>query len=80
MTRKRKLEHLVTTGKIEGKSNRGRRRIQIQGREAVWLGRSTAGKFVDVKDHEHGKGMIAYAATLATDVTTEEEFEALEIE
>ena len=53
--RKGKLEHLLTTGKIEGKRSRGRQRI------AAWLERSTAEMFVDARDREKWKVMIAYA-------------------
>ena len=42
VTRKGKLEHLLTTGKIEGKRSRGRQRVKIQDGIAAWLGRSTA--------------------------------------
>ena len=58
--RKGKLEHLLTTGKIEGKRSRGRQRIKIQDDIAAWLGRSTAEMFVDARDREW-KVMIAYA-------------------
>ena len=59
--RKGKLEHLLTTGKIEGKRSRGRQRIKIQDSMAAWLGRSTAEMFVDATDREKWKVMIAYA-------------------
>ena len=60
--KKAKLEHLLTTGKIEGKRSRGRQRIKkIQDGIAAWLGRSTADMFVDARDREKGKVMIAYA-------------------
>ena len=59
--RKGKLEHLFTTGKIEGKRSRGRQRIKIQDGIAVWLGRSTAEMFVGARDREKWKVMIAYA-------------------
>ena len=59
--KKGKLEHLLTTGKIEGKRSRGRQRIQIQDGIAAWLGRSTADMFVDARDREKWKVMIAYA-------------------
>ena len=39
--RKGKLEHLLTTGKIDGKISRGRQRIKIQDSIAAWLGGST---------------------------------------
>ena len=48
--RKGKLEHVLTTGKIEGKRSRGRQRIKIQDGIAAWLGRSTAEMFVDARD------------------------------
>ena len=58
---KGKLEHLLTTGKIEGKRSRGGQRIKIQDGVAAWLGRSTAEMFVDARDREKWKVMIAYA-------------------
>ena len=59
--RKGKLEHLLTTGKIDGKRSRGHQRIKIQDGIAAWLGRSTAEMFVDARDREKWKVMIAYA-------------------
>ena len=61
--RKGKLEHLLKTGKIEGKRSRGRQRIEIQDSRpiAAWLGRSTAEMLVDARDREKWKVMIAYA-------------------
>ena len=59
--RKGKLEHLLTTGTIEGKRSRGRQRIKIQDGIAAWLGRSTAEMFVDARDRKKWKVMIAYA-------------------
>ena len=59
--RKGKLEHLLTRGMIEGKRSRGRHRIQIQDGIAAWLGRSTAEMFVDTRDREKWKVMMAYA-------------------
>ena len=53
-------EHLLTTGKIEGKRSRGRQRIKIQDGIAAGLGRSTAEMFVDARDRKKGKVMIAY--------------------
>ena len=54
--RKGKLEHLLTTGKIDGKRSRGRQRIQIQDGIAAWLGRSTAEMFVDARDRKKVEG------------------------
>ena len=59
--RKGKLEHLLTTGKNEGKRSRGRQRIKIQDGIAAWLGRSTAEMFVDARDRKKWEVMIAYA-------------------
>ena len=59
--RKGKLEHLLTTGNIEGKRSRGRQRIKIQDGIAAWLGRSTAEMLVDARDRKKWKVMIAYA-------------------
>ena len=59
--RKGKLEHLLTTGKIEGKRSRGRQRIKIQDGIAAWVGRSTAEMFADARDRKKWKVMIAYA-------------------
>ena len=53
--RKGKLEHLL----IEGKRSRGRQRIKIQDGIAAWLGRSTAEMFVDARDREKWKVIIA---------------------
>ena len=59
--RKGKLEHLLTTGKIDGKISRGRQRIKIQDGIAAWLGGSTAEMFVDARYRKKWKVMIAYA-------------------
>ena len=53
---KGKLEHLLTTGTIEGKRSRGRQRIKIQDGIAAWLGRSTAEIFVDARDPKKMEG------------------------
>ena len=62
--RKGKVEHLLTTGKIEGKRSRGRQRIKIQDGIAAWLGRSTAEMFVDARDRKKWKVMIAKACMI----------------
>ncbi|GFO47431.1 hypothetical protein PoB_007393600 [Plakobranchus ocellatus] len=60
--RRGKLEHLVTTGKFEGKRNRGRQREKIMDGLATWLG---PGKVSDilaaVKDRDLWRDMIANA-------------------
>ena len=58
---KGKLEHLLTTGKIEGKRSRGRQRLKIQDGIAAWLGRSNAEMFLDARDRKKWKVMIVYA-------------------
>ena len=59
--RKGKVEHVLTTGKIEGKRSRGRQRINIQDGTAAWLGRSSAEMFVGARYRKKWKVMIAYA-------------------
>ncbi|GFO44383.1 endonuclease-reverse transcriptase [Plakobranchus ocellatus] len=60
--RREKLEHLVTTGKLEGKRSRGRQREKITDGLATWLG---PGKVTDtltaVKDRHVRRDMIANA-------------------
>ncbi|GFO37936.1 hypothetical protein PoB_006444100 [Plakobranchus ocellatus] len=60
--RRGKLEHLVTTGKFEGKRSRGRQRQKIMDGLATWLG---TGKVLDtltaVKDRDLWRDMIANA-------------------
>ncbi|GFO27992.1 hypothetical protein PoB_005449700 [Plakobranchus ocellatus] len=60
--RRGKLEHLVTTGKLEGKRSRGRQREKIMDGLATWLG---PGKVSDilaaVKDRDLWRDMIANA-------------------
>ncbi|GFO42878.1 hypothetical protein PoB_006938300 [Plakobranchus ocellatus] len=60
--RRGKLEHLVTTGKFEGKRGRGRQRDKIMDGLATWLG---PGKVSDilaaVKDRDLWRDMIANA-------------------
>ncbi|GFN97452.1 UDP-glucuronosyltransferase 2a1-like [Plakobranchus ocellatus] len=60
--RRGKLEHLVTTGKFEGKRSRGRQREKMMDGLATWLG---PGKVSDilavVKDRDLWRDMIANA-------------------
>ncbi|GFO36630.1 hypothetical protein PoB_006313500 [Plakobranchus ocellatus] len=60
--RRGKLEHLVTTGKFEGKRSRRRQREKIMDGLATWLG---TGKVLDtltaVKDRDLWRDMIANA-------------------
>ncbi|GFN91495.1 ecdysteroid udp-glucosyltransferase [Plakobranchus ocellatus] len=60
--RREKLEHLVTTGKLEGKRSRGRQREKITDGVATWLG---PGKVTDIliaiKDRDLWRDMIANA-------------------
>ncbi|GFN81086.1 hypothetical protein PoB_000759200 [Plakobranchus ocellatus] len=60
--RRGKLEHLVTTGKFEGRRSRGRQREKLMDGLATWLG---PGKVSDilaaVKDRDLWRDMIANA-------------------
>ncbi|GFN88697.1 eukaryotic translation initiation factor 3 subunit f [Plakobranchus ocellatus] len=60
--RRGKLEHLVKTGKLEGKRSRGSQREKIMDGLATWLG---TGKVLDtlaaVKDRDLWRDMIANA-------------------
>ncbi|GFO35670.1 hypothetical protein PoB_006217500 [Plakobranchus ocellatus] len=60
--RREKLEHLVTTGKLEGKRGRERQREKITDRLATWLG---PGRVIEalttVKDRDLWRDMIANA-------------------
>ncbi|GFO32451.1 hypothetical protein PoB_005895600 [Plakobranchus ocellatus] len=62
LMRRGKLEHLVTTGKFEGKRSRGRQSEKIMDGLATWLG---PGKVSDilaaVKDRDLWSDMIANA-------------------
>ncbi|GFO00473.1 RNA-directed DNA polymerase from mobile element jockey [Plakobranchus ocellatus] len=66
--RRGKLEHLVTTGKFEGKRSRGRQREKIMDGLATWLG---PGKVSDilaaVKDRDLWRDMIATLTSKALD-------------
>ena len=67
MMRKQKLEHLLTTGMIEGKLNRGKQRKNILDGLTKWLnlGRVTEALKV-TRDRDAWKGMITYAKELDT--------------
>ena len=60
--RREKLEHLITTGMIEGKRSRGKQREKMTDGLANWLG---AGKVVEIlkatRDRGIWKDMIANA-------------------
>ncbi|GFO36705.1 hypothetical protein PoB_006321000 [Plakobranchus ocellatus] len=60
--RRGKLEHLVTTGKLEGKRSRGRQREKIMDGLATWLG---PGKVSDIlaaiKNRDLWRDMFANA-------------------
>ena len=60
--RKEKLEHLITTGMMEGKRSRGKQREKMTDGLANWLG---AGKVVEIlkatRDRGIWKDMIANA-------------------
>ena len=55
---KRKLEHLATTGRIEGKRS-SRQRFKVIDGPAAWLGKSTTELFRDTCDWEmEGRGCL----------------------
>ncbi|GFO04644.1 UDP-glucuronosyltransferase 2a1-like [Plakobranchus ocellatus] len=57
-----KLEHLVTTGKFEGKRSRGRQREKIMDGLATWLGPEKVSDILAaVKDRDLWRDMIANA-------------------
>ena len=62
-----KLEHLITTGMMEGKRSRGKQREKMTDGLANWLG---AGKVVEIlkatKDRGIWKDMIANAIKYGT--------------
>ncbi|GFO15676.1 hypothetical protein PoB_004218100 [Plakobranchus ocellatus] len=60
--RRRKLKHLVTTGKFEGKRSRGRQREKIMDGLATWLGTEKVSDILAaVKDRDLWRDMIANA-------------------
>lgn len=59
--RKKKLEQIVTTGKIEGKRSRGRQRIKIIDSLSTWCGRSTTELLQTTHDRAVWRAMIANA-------------------
>ncbi|GFO09658.1 endonuclease-reverse transcriptase, partial [Plakobranchus ocellatus] len=60
--RRGNLEHLVTTGKFEGKRSRGRQREKIMDGLATWLGPGTVSDILAaVKDRDLWRDMIANA-------------------
>ncbi|GFN83762.1 craniofacial development protein 2-like protein [Plakobranchus ocellatus] len=60
--RRGKLEHLVTTGKFEGKRSRGRQREKIMDGLATWLGQGKVSDILAaVKDRDLWRDMIANA-------------------
>ncbi|GFO30292.1 hypothetical protein PoB_005679700 [Plakobranchus ocellatus] len=60
--RRGKLEHLVTTGKFEGKRSRGRQREKIMDGLATWLGTGNMlDTLTDVKDRDLWRDIIANA-------------------
>ncbi|GFN86940.1 hypothetical protein PoB_001344600 [Plakobranchus ocellatus] len=57
-----KLEHLVTTGKFEGKRSSGRQREKIMDGLAIWLGPGKVSNILAaVKDRNLWRDMIANA-------------------
>ena len=60
--RRQKMEHLVTTGKIEGKRSRGRQREKCIDSLATWLQSDTPRDMMEsVWDRDGWRSMIANA-------------------
>ena len=61
--RRGRLEHMVTTGKIEGKRDRGRQREKMLDGLTRWHGARSPAELIDkTKDRELWRGMTAYAS------------------
>ena len=62
------MEHLVTTGKLNGKRARGRQRDKILDSLSVWLGVNGVTDMVEAtRDREGWRFMVAYASRLGTE-------------
>jgi hypothetical protein len=60
--RKRKLEDIMTTGKICGKRDRGRQPEKILDSLAKWMGRKTATELItSTRDQKMWRGLTANA-------------------
>ena len=60
--RRTQLEHLITTGKIKGRRDRGRQREKLLDGLVLWHGRSSPTELIDnTRDRESWRNMIAYA-------------------
>lgn len=64
--RREKLEHLVTTGKIEGRKSRGRPREKILDGISGWLSSEPLDVLRRVREREEWKAMVTYASRLGT--------------
>ena len=64
--RREKLEHLITTGTMDGKRSRGRRREKIIDGMAKWLGTGVMEVLRTTRDREVWKDMIANATQHGT--------------
>ena len=64
--RREKLEHLVTTGKINGKRSRGRQREKITDCLSHWLRKTSIEVLHGVRDRVQFRAMVANAYTHGT--------------
>ena len=65
--RKKEIEHLVTTGKMEGKRGRGRPRMKMLLSLAEWSGQSNEIELLRLTNHRHKwKTMVANAGMHGT--------------
>ena len=61
------LEHIVTTGKIEGRRDRGRQREKILDSLTSWHGRASTSELIaNTNDRDLWRSMIAYASRHGT--------------
>ena len=62
------LEHLITTGKIKGRRDRGRQREKLLDGLVLWHDRSSPTELIDnTRDRESWRNIIAYAIRMALD-------------
>jgi len=64
--RRKKLEHLMTTGKFEGRKSRGRPREKIVDSMARWIGVEPVRMLRVVEDRERWRAMVANASRQGT--------------
>ena len=65
--RRENMEHLITTGKIQGKRSPGRQRIKMLDDVTAWLGGNRNAETIGMtRERERWKSMVANAYRLGT--------------